>query len=239
MTHFPTINLSFLLSFILWQDNKLNKTIYPVGKWTGTYFSEELKAVQKHGYKIKLIKGYEFSKIDLFTEYVNHFFNLKKISSGSERFIAKMHLNQLYGIFGRKRDIIETVNIYSKDLPNYLLTRVVKSIIKINDDVYTLLLSNNINSQIIDKLNTYFNTDFINFSIEVKSNVAIASAVTAYARIHMIPYILYEGTVYTNTDSIFTTKKLPDYLIGNDLGWMKDELDGCIIKEAYFLDVKK
>jgi len=41
------------------------KTIYPVGTWTDTYFSEELKAVQKLGYKITLIKGIEFDKTDL------------------------------------------------------------------------------------------------------------------------------------------------------------------------------
>ena len=56
------------------------KTIYPVGTWEGTYFSEELKAVAKLGYKITLISGYEFSKVeDLFKGYVNHFYEVKKI----------------------------------------------------------------------------------------------------------------------------------------------------------------
>lgn len=34
---------------------------------------EELKEVAKHGYKIRLINGYEFNSVDLFTEYVDHF----------------------------------------------------------------------------------------------------------------------------------------------------------------------
>lgn len=42
------------------------ETIHPTGKWIGVYLSEELKAVSKHGYKINLIRGYEFSKINLF-----------------------------------------------------------------------------------------------------------------------------------------------------------------------------
>ena len=46
------------------------KTIFPTGSLCGTYFSEELKAVLPHGYKFKFIEGYEFSKIDLFTDYV-------------------------------------------------------------------------------------------------------------------------------------------------------------------------
>jgi len=29
---------------------------------------------------------------------------------------------------------------------------------------------------------------------------------------------------YTDTDSIFVDKELPDYLIGNELGQLKDEL---------------
>lgn len=70
------------------------KTIYPKGKWIGINISEELKTVVKYGYKIKLIKGYEFSKIDLFSDYVEHFYNKKKTASllkdDVSKFIAKM-----------------------------------------------------------------------------------------------------------------------------------------------------
>jgi len=44
---------------------------------------------------------------------------------------------------------------------------------------------------------------------------------------------------YTDTDSIFIDKELPQELIGNELGLMKDELKGGIIKKAYFLGIKK
>jgi hypothetical protein len=47
------------------------------------------------------------------------------------------------------------------------------------------------------------------------------------------------AVAYTDTDSIFTTEKISDNLIGKDIGLMKDELEGNIIKEAYFLDIKK
>jgi hypothetical protein len=40
-------------------------------------------------------------------------------------------------------------------------------------------------------------------------------------------------------DSVFTTNKLEDKFIGKELGYMKDELNGLIIKEAYFLGIKK
>lgn len=55
----------------------------------------------------------------------------------------------------------------------------------------------------------------------------------------MIPYKLNSGTVYTDTDSIFTSELLPSNLIGKDLGLMKDELDGITIQEGYFLGIKQ
>jgi len=76
----------------------------------------------------------------------------------------------------------------------------------------------------------------------VLSNVAVAAAVTSYARIHMIYYKLLPGTVYTDTDSIFTTDELPEFLIGPGLGQMKDELNGKVIPatlEGIFLGLKK
>ncbi len=68
----------------------------------------------------------------------------------------------------------------------------------------------------------------------IKSNVAIASAVTAYARIHMIPFKTLDSCYYTDTDSVFLVKPLDNKLIGKELGLMKDELDGKIITEGYF-----
>ncbi len=215
------------------------KTIFPTGTFIGVYFSEELKEVIKHGYKVTLIKGYEFSKVYLFNDYVNHFYEIKKYSSGPERFIAKMHLNQIYGIFGRRKDLIQTINIYNTDLPKYFATSIIKTIIEINEEISTLLIHNNVDSDIVKELNAYFETDICSSYVEVKSNVAIAAAVTAYARIHMIPFKLLPGCTYTDTDSIFTTSKLPDNMIGKELGLMKDELNGITINEGYFLGIKQ
>lgn len=218
------------------------KTIFPIGTWKGTYFSEELKAVVKFGYKVKLINGYEFTQVDLFTKYVNHFYMEKKFATGSKRFIAKMHLNQLYGIFGRKQELLETINVKNEDVKHQLYNRIVKTIIEVNDDISTLLVYNNIPWDVVRGLNITIknnNNSLKTHYKQVKTNVAIASAVTAYARIHMIPFKLDPGICYTDTDSIFTTTKLDSSKIGPGLGLMKDELNGNIIKEAYFLGIKK
>jgi len=153
----PTNNLRPVLPFHL-----NGKTIYPVGTWKGVYFSEELKAVVKLGYKITLIKGYEFTKVDLFKDYVNTFYEIKRTSSGSEKAIAKLLLNNLYGYFGRKQINIITQNVKNINLEPILLTRVVKSLININEEYSTVLSYSNINYSLLSKLNNELqnNTEF-------------------------------------------------------------------------------
>ena len=73
----------------------------------------------------------------------------------------------------------------------------------------------------------------------IKSNVAIAAAVTSYARIHMMQIKNNKDIVYTDTDSIITTKALDSKFVGKDIGLMKDELEGGIIERGYFLGIKK
>lgn len=215
------------------------RTIYPTGTWRGVYFSEELKGMIPLGYKFKLIRGFEFSKANIFDSYVNHFFNIKLNSTGAKKAIAKLHLNGLYGYFGRKQDLIETINVSNTSLHKYLSSRIVKEILKINDNYSTLLLSDNINHKVLRNLNMICESNIKATNKIVLSNVAIAGAVTAYARIHMMYYKLLPGVMYTDTDSIFTSDELPNHLIGSDLGLMKDELNGLSIGEAYFLGVKK
>lgn len=218
--------------------HKDGKTIYPVGEWTGVYFSQELKAVEKLGYQIKLIKGLEFSQIDLFSDFVNHFYNIKMNSTGIERDMAKGLLNNLYGYFGRKLIGILTQNVHNSELCLLLAHRIVKSINPINSEYSTVLMYSNINYKLLEKLNVdlYSVGTDKNF---VMSNVTIAAAVTSYARITMIPYKIDSNTLYTDTDSIFTSKPLDPKLIGKELGLMKDELKGQVIKEGYFIAPKK
>lgn len=65
-----------------------------------------------------------------------------------------MHLNQLYGYFGRKQELIETKNSYNVDLPKFISTRIIKSIIEINKDISTVLLTKNINHNMLSELNS-------------------------------------------------------------------------------------
>ena len=111
--------------------------------------------------------------------------------------------------------------------------------LNIDDNKCTLLIIKNIDPQLINELNINMCINIKSFETLINSNVGIASAITSYARIHMIPYKINPNTLYTDTDSIFTTEALPNDLIGKELGLMKDELNGSIIKEILVLGCKQ
>jgi hypothetical protein len=222
-----------------------SRIIFPRGIWKGVYFSEQLKAAIKYGYKISPINGHEFTRAKLFNDYIQHFYDIKKNASGGLRFIAKMQLNQLYGYFGRSRDLIITQNVNREELNNILLIRIVSNVIKINNDTFIVLMHGNLNHNLIKQIKDHIDlTGLKDINKNVKSNVAISAAVTAYAQIEMMKYkALYPDNIYyTDTDSIFLDVPLASEMVGNELGQMKDELSKLntkIINKAIFLGNKQ
>jgi hypothetical protein len=84
---------------------KDGKLLFPSGSWSGWYYSPEVAKAIDLGYDIKVLKGYTFSNTDyIFKNFVGHYYDIKKNSSGAKRFIAKLILNSLYGKFGQHRD---------------------------------------------------------------------------------------------------------------------------------------
>src|ERR1700755_1495034 len=147
-------------------------------------------------------------------------------------------------ILVEKKTLIETRNVLNEDLINYFGSYTIFSEIKINENITTILMSSNLDYNLINEIKDYTNLNLISGFRNVKSHVGIASAVTSYARIEMmeLKMLLIKLGIklyYTDTDSIFTDKEIPDYLIGKDLGQLKDELDGKFIKKGYFLGIKK
>lgn len=214
--------------------------IYPRGVWTGVYFSELLKEVIKQGYIIKPIKGTEFTREKLFTEYVEHFYDIKKNADGPSRFMAKMLLNQLYGYFGRKKEVIITENVDRDGLTRLLSTRYVSNYLKINDNLFVVLMEGNLNSDNIKRLPELPDIDnYVNIQKAIKSHVGIAAAVTAYGQAEMIKYKTIPGNevYYSDTDSVILSKELPDNMVGEGIGQLKNELigkkDSLVIDEFY------
>lgn len=75
---------------------------FPLGKWKGWYFSEELKFAELNGYKIKVLKGYSFNRqADAFKDYIEKVYNIKSNPNNkTQKSIAKSLLNNLLGRFG-------------------------------------------------------------------------------------------------------------------------------------------
>lgn len=219
-----------------------NKVMHPQGCWDGIYFSEELKSCIKLGYNITPLSGWECIPTDLFSNYVDYFYSVKNVSSGADKFIAKLSLNSIYGNFGRKENQHFTMLIDNSELTNYMVAYIIKNIIKVSSTHSLIQVEDQINSKALMALNASINTNFKHFSLPVKANVGIASAITAYARILMHKY-KNKYTLYSDTDSIFTTKPIANKFISNKLGQMKNEMEGVSfnskIDEAYFFSLKQ
>jgi hypothetical protein len=102
------------------------------------------------------------------------------------RFIAKMHLNQLYGYLGRRKNLIQTKNVFNKDLMQYYGNYTIFSEIKINEEISTILMGDNLDYDLLNDIKSDTGLDLTYNFRKIKSHVGIAAAVTAYARIEMI-----------------------------------------------------
>ena len=80
-----------------------NKTIAPVGKWTGVYTSIEILRALELGYTFKYHRGVYFTSKVIFKEYVDFYYEMKKNSdkNSSAYALSKLMLNSLYGRFGK------------------------------------------------------------------------------------------------------------------------------------------
>ena len=53
-----------------------------------------------------MLDGYSFDQACIFTKYIEDLYHVKLNAKGSERWIAKLLLNCLYGVFGRRKDTL-------------------------------------------------------------------------------------------------------------------------------------
>lgn len=213
--------------------------IAPLGKWRGVYFSEEIKYALKFGYKFQYIKGYSFSKISPFKDYVTDIYS-KRINSNNKslNLVYKLLLNTLYGRLGMKAIRSKTKFVTGEQLNHIAITREIISSKPVNNLFLVEFREgnsslNSLHELYQDKILT--EEDFLYFvnirkknwfDFYSKSLVHLGSAVTAYARIYM--HKLYSSYAvipyYTDTDSIVCQKPFPSQLVSeNTLGFLKLE----------------
>ena len=208
-------------------------TICPIGKWSGWYFSEELKEAQKYGYKFKINEAILFDAAVIFDGYVNHFFDLKKNAKTLvDREISKLALNALYGRFGIKIDNEEKQIIKKNEFDKYNRRYNIIDCVELGTQSEHILITYNRSGH---PLYDFEEENYAN----TYSNVAISAAIAAYARIHMNQFKMIQGNacLYTDTDSIVLEKELdPCFVNDSSLGSFK--LEYGAISEGVFVAPK-
>jgi DNA polymerase type B, organellar and viral len=209
--------------------NNLTRTIAPIGSWKGWYFSEELYNAEKYGYKFEVLKGYTFNKGYIFKDYVEKLYKIKESNpKGSPMNLnAKLLLNSLYGRFGMSPHSDEHIVLPSSLSNQFLL-----------DDKFDIL-------DVIDFKN---NKELITYKVKHNPNIddnieenkyknvsiVVASAITAYGRIHMSQFKnnpQIGELLYSDTDCIAITGELNEKHIGKGIGQM--EVEKQFIKVVY------
>jgi hypothetical protein len=205
------------------------RTVAPLGSWTDVLFSEEMHLAINYGYKIEVLEGYTFDKAVVFDKYAEDLFAIKSSHSPSDPMylISKLLLNSLYGRFGMSLDLISHEIIDNRKLVKYIgkAKEFIPDIIDLNNG-----------KSIVSKISSKnYERDCDTASMNV--SIGIAAAITAYARIHMTPFLQDPSynVYYSDTDSIVTDKPIDSKHIGSALGEMKLEYK---INKAVFLAPK-
>ena len=238
------------------QDIKDNLTLnMPLGEFQGTWSSEELKFAQANGYKITVIKGYQFNKVEgIFNEYVNTLYEMKSNNSGTTKQIAKSLLNNLLGRFGLNITKPITALLDTMQRDKILSTRVVHGIKTLENNHYLITYDPLPDRKIVrdhgldfSKVITQARQTSLEKSLTPFSDVSIATSamINSYARIfiNQIKLYLIENNIsiyYSDTDSLVLDVKGLEILrqknlIGDKIGQFKFE---HLIKQAFFISNK-
>lgn len=212
------------------------RTLAGVGSYHDMIFSHSYDTAIKAGYKIDILWGYTFEKGFIFKEYVEDLYKMRLQYDKTDpmNYIAKINLNSLYGKFGMRDDFDQTfiVNQDKFEEINNTQQPVIKDIIKL-DDHYLIQLPNEDKGVSEELVTSEFNI-----------NVAIASAITSYARDYMSQFKNNDKLklFYSDTDSIYTNlspyemeKLFPNMISSKGLGLLKHE---GTYKRAIFLAPK-
>jgi hypothetical protein len=191
------------------------ETIFPVGKFRGKYNFNELRNAVKHGAKILQVKEIVYGErisFDSLAQYMTDFYELKDTTKGAEKLINKFLLNALTGKFAEKT---HSEMIYFENFEEF--ANVQHKYEHLNHDL------------------KYFSKDRNDFFLSVEKNYVrknwliptISSYITSEARVHMFKfyYKYKDSLLYTDTDSLVTSKAINKNDVGIGIGTLKKEDD--------------
>lgn len=162
----------------------LSGLIYPLGKWEGWYFSEKLKYAKENGYKIQVLKGYNFDKqANVFTKYVDKIYAIKSSTKDKrQRTVAKSLLNNLLGRFGIniEKTIIDVIS--QKDFDRISVMNKISSYKNISNNKIMVSYVPNLDPEIIAS----HNLDFIKLVNRYNDKEVQNFNVTSVATVHLM-----------------------------------------------------
>ncbi|UTU47220.1 protein-primed DNA polymerase B [Archaeal virus sp.] len=181
-----------------------SKLYFPVGKFTTFLASPEIELGLELGYIKRFIKVEEYYSKEIFTEFVEEYYKLRQEHPELKEYY-KLILNSLYGKFGQREHQTKLVETEDSDFIGKVEFE--------GKEIYYIFNGYGFKTTVTEKR---------------KYNVAIASAVTSYARVKL--YRLMQSinfdVVYCDTDSIFTVRKLET---SKELGGLKLECEGTFL----------
>lgn len=222
----PYVNFPILQTHVKSKDGV--RTIAGLGVYHDMLFSMEMDNAKKFGYQFEILWGYTFEKANLFEGIIGFLYQMRLAypKSNPMNLVAKITMNSLYGRFGMKDGFSEFF-IVDKDKYQEFETEIAESLVsfeeldnkflvelKSKDTLRNTMLSSGSEKASGDDLNT---------------NIAIASAITAYARMEMANLLKYlvdnDYTIfYKDTDSVVIDRELPDSMVSSsELGKLKLE----------------
>ena len=194
-----------------------------------------------HACAVEILRGYYFNRKEvIFKEYIQELYNLRLQYDKSHpmNFIAKILMNSLYGRFGMD-DSFNNVSIINNKEFNNFISKASDKKLKLITDIDNIGDNNKIISIEKDATDTMLD----NGSETHNVNIAVASSITALARIEMSKFKNNSNIklYYTDTDSIFVNLSPQELdsifpnICGNEIGKMKIEY---IANRAVFLGPK-
>jgi hypothetical protein len=183
---------------------KREKLMFPIGNITQTITSPEIDYIVKHpecGEIIKTHSVVSYSKENIFSDYVDYFYGLRKSTNNSAyETMCKLMLNSLYGKFGQKE---------STDLEELTDVQEIKKYTDIMDWEHTNEIFTGLGMKYVRLGNNIYRISKIDGEFSRDSIPIIASSVTSYARILLYELMEKAGLdnlLYCDTDSLFVNE---------------------------------
>ncbi|MEM2991437.1 MAG: DNA polymerase [Halobacteria archaeon] len=191
--------------------------VFPVGEFETYLADAELRVAIDNHHVREVLELATYESAHIFDDYVNFFYDLKRKYSSENNlaytYLCKLMLNSLYGKFGQKHHVWETVDISEPPLADEWLEQD-------GDDapvVHYRMRFGLVQRQAKDD--------------ETENSIpAISACVTSAARVRLLHFIQlagWEHVYYVDTDSLLVDdagyERLKMYINSSKLGWLKLE----------------